>query len=168
MINWYAVQAKSHNEARVLYHLTQKTIPTFLPLVEVVHRYRSRRVARLEPLFPGYLFVQLERIDSNPGCWNAVRWTPGVRSILGTEGTPVPVPDGVIEAIQDRIKDFGFIRPGLRFQLNSRVRITQGPLSGLEAVFDRLLSRSGRVRVLMELLGQQRGVEVDAVDLELV
>jgi hypothetical protein len=42
----------------------------------------------------------------------------------------------------------------------------RGSLAGLEAVFDRPMSRSGRVRVLMELLGQQRGVEVDILDLE--
>lgn len=168
MINWYAVQAKGHNEARVLYHLAQKTIPTFLPLVEVIRRYRSRRVVRLEPLFPGYLFVRLEHVDCDPSRWEAVRWTPGVKSILGQEGEPVPIPDPVIDAIQTRVKEFGFVRPGLGFGQNTRVLIRHGPLTGLEAVFERPLSGSGRVLVLMHLLGQQRRVQVDAADLELV
>ncbi len=167
MKNWYAVQSKSHSEARVLHHLKQKSIPVFLPLVEVVRRYPSRCITRLEPLFPGYLFARLEAADCNPEIWNAVRWAPGVKMILSTDGAPVPVPDPIVEAIQARVQDLGFVRPGLRFVANDRVLIRRGPLAGLEAVFDRPLSRSGRVRVLMRLLGQDRGIQVAAADLEL-
>lgn len=167
MVEWYAVQAKRHNETRVIRNLSQQVIPTFLPLVEVVRHRRGRRLALLEPLFPGYLFVRLEPMEVNPGLWHAVRWTPGVRSILGTEGAPVAVPDGVVEAINDRVRDLGFVRPGAPFAPNARVLVRRGPLAGLEAVFDRPLSPAGRVRVLMQLLGRQRPVEVDALDLEL-
>ena len=167
MINWYAVQAKNRNEARVFRYLTQRIIPAFLPLIEVIRRFRSRRIARLEPLFPGYLFVQLERMDSNPGRWDIVRWTPGVKSILGTEDAPIPVADTVIDAIKARVQELGFVRPGSQFGPDARVLIKRGPLAGLEAVFEGRLSRSGRVRVMMTLLGQQRRVQVDAADLEL-
>ena len=167
MINWYAVQAKSHNEARVLHHLTERTIPAFLPLMEVTRHYGLRRLTRLEPLFPGYLFVQLERVDRNPMRWDAVRWAPGVKSILSSDGTPTSVPDSVIDAIKTRVQDLGFVRPGLRFGRNDRVLIRCGPLAGLEAVFERPLSSAGRVLVLMRLLGHQRRVQVAAADLEL-
>lgn len=167
MISWYAVQAKSHNEARVHHHLMQRVIPTFLPLIETIRPWRSRRIARLEPLFPGYLFVRLEHMDVNPSQWDLVRWTPGVKSILGSAGTPMPVPDDVVAAIEARVERFGFVRPGLGFGPSARVFIRRGPLAGLEAVFERQLSRSGRVQVLMRLLGQQRRVQVDAADLEL-
>jgi transcriptional antiterminator RfaH len=167
MINWYAVQAKNHNEARVLHHLTERIIPTFLPLIEVTRHYGPRRLTRLEPLFPGYLFVQLECLDRNPIRWDAVRWAPGVKSILNSGGMPTSVPDSVIDAIKIRVQDLGFVRPGLRFGRNDRVLIRCGPLAGLEAVFERPLSSAGRVLVLMRLLGQQRRVQVDAADLEL-
>jgi transcriptional antiterminator RfaH len=167
MSSWYAVQSRSHCEARVFSHLTQKSIPAFLPFMEVVHYYPTRRIKRLEPLFPGYLFARFEMADGNPELWNAVRWTPGVKMILSIDGAPVPVPNGVIEAIQARVQDLGFVRPGFRFAANDRVVIRRGPLAGLEAVFDRPLSRSGRVRVLMRLLGQERAVQVDTADLEL-
>jgi transcriptional antiterminator RfaH len=167
MINWYAVQAKQHNEARVNHHLMQRVVPTFLPLIETIRRWRSRRIARLEPLFPGYLFVQLEHVDVNPSQWDLVRWTPGVKSILGSDGTPMPVPDDVVDAIKARVERFGFVRPGLGFGPSARVFIRRGPMAGLEAVFERQVSRSGRVQVLMQLLGQQRRVQVNAVDLEL-
>ena len=167
MINWYAVQAKSHSEARILYHLRERAIPAFLPLIEITRRYCSRCIARLEPLFPGYLFVQLELIECDPSRWFEVRWTPGVKSILGSDGLPTPVPDAAIDIIKSRVQDLGFVRPGLGFGPNDRVIILHGPMAGLEAAFERPLSRSGRVQVLMHLLGQQRRVQIDAVDLEL-
>ncbi len=163
---WYAVQVKPHREVRVHRHFAIKAIPSFLPSIEVVRFSRRRPAARLEPLFPGYLFVHLAPLERNPSCWHAVRWNPGVRLILGTGDRPVPIPDEVIAAIQARVRDLGFIRPASRFDRGARVVIRSGPLAGLEAVFDRPMSRDGRVRVLLEFLGQQRAVEVDEVDLE--
>ncbi len=161
---WYVVEAKRHGEERARAHLSRKGILAFLPLIEVVRRYRIRRVRVLEALFPGYLFVRLDPADHRE--WNAVCWSPGVRRILSIADTPVPVPDEVIAVIQQRIRDLGFVRPGFRFAAGSRVRILRGPLAGLEAVFARPLSRQGRVRVLVELLGGRRGVEVDELDLD--
>lgn len=166
MISWYAVHTKNHREARVCDHLMQKTIPAFLPLIEVTRRYRSRRVVRLEPLFPGYLFVQMECMERNPGQWEAVRWTPGVKSILGNDETAVPVPDRVIEAIKAETRDQGFVRPRLGYEPHARVLIRRGPLAGLEGIFDRPLSRWGRVSVLVHIVGQESRIQLDVIDLE--
>lgn len=165
-LTWYAVQVKRHREQQVLRHLAQHAIPSFSPSIEVVRRYRARRLTRLEPLFPGYLFLQMSRSQTNATGWSLVRWTPGVRSILGTDGTPVGVPDGIIEAIQARVRQLGFIRSSSPFTPGARVRFRYGPLAGLEGVFDRPMSSAGRVRVLLELLGQPSGVAVNELDLE--
>ncbi|MDR7554864.1 MAG: transcription termination/antitermination NusG family protein [Armatimonadota bacterium] len=162
---WYAVQVKRHAEARVVRLLAHKAIPTFLPFLEVSRGGGNGRSPRLEPLFPGYLFVGLDN-PLIPRMWDAVRWTPGVRRVLGVAEDPVPVPAAVIAAIQERVREHGFVRQRPRFQRGARVTIRSGPLQGLEAVFDRPMSRVGRVRVLLELLGQQRGVEVDQRELE--
>ncbi len=165
-LSWYAVQAKRYSESQVLNHLTVRSIPAFLPLMEVVRRRRGTRHPQLEPLFPGYLFVRMAPLDTHPDCWDAVRWSPGVRGILGMGERPVPVPDGVIHTIQDRIRDLGFVRPGARFAPGDPVRFRSGPMAGLESVFECALSRAGRVQVLMTLLGQVRRIEADELDLE--
>ncbi|HET7852953.1 MAG TPA: transcription termination/antitermination NusG family protein [Candidatus Methylomirabilis sp.] len=166
--DWYAVQVKRHNERRGEQQLTLRGIPVLLPFIEVVRRYRTRRVVLLEPLFPGYLFARMEAMDEAPERWQALRWAPGVRRVLGTSDVPTPVDDGVVEAIRDRTRELGFVRPTPGHVPGSRVRIRGGPMAGLEAVFDRQMSRTGRVRVLLELLGQEARVEVDAFDLEMV
>jgi transcriptional antiterminator RfaH len=162
---WYAVQVKRCEEHRAVRHLTMRAIPTFLPLMESF-RPAGRASAHLEPLFPGYVFVRLQALELNPGPWHIARWTPGVRRILGTEGTPVPIPAEAMEAIRAQVRELGFVRPGARFTSGTRVRIRSGPLEGLEAIFDRPLSRDGRVLVLLELLGQLGRAEVNDLDLE--
>lgn len=163
---WYAVRTKQKSESRVVMHLTRKGVHAFLPLIEVVRRCRGHRIAQLEPLFPSYVFVEIEKFCLDSAEFNMVHWTPGVHSILGMDDTPVPVPDEAIEAIRARLRDLGFIRPGPRFSPGSPVRIKNGPLAGLDAVFDGPVPPSRRARVLMMLLGSQRIVEVDAIDLE--
>lgn len=167
MGDWYAVQVKRHNERRSERQLNLRDIPVLLPFIEVVRRYRTRRVASLEPLFPGYLFARMEPMQVAPERWQVLRWTPGVTRVLGSGDVPSPVPDAVITAIQEQTRALGFVRPGLPLS-GSRVRIRSGPMAGLEAVFDRPMSRAGRVSVLLNLLGQEARVEVDALDLEVV
>lgn len=164
---WYALHVKPRTERRVHDHLTAKPILTFLPFIETIRSNRKRRTVALEPLFPGYLFIHLDRLEWDPR-WYDVRWTPGVRRVLGIEGSPTPIPDAVMTTIQERVSKDGFVRLSAPFPPHSRVRFQRGPLAGLEAVFEGSLSRAGRVRVLMTLLGHQTDVEVDASDLDRV
>lgn len=120
----------------------------------------------IEPLFPGYLFARLEPMEANPEGWQAVRWAPGVKRILGTDATPIPVPGEAIELMQARMNGAGFIRPQAQFAPQASVIFRRGPFRGLRAIVDSPASRAGRLRVLMGLLGQQTSIEVDAYDLE--
>ncbi len=85
---------------------------------------------------------------------------------MGMEDTPTPIPDAAIEAIQDRVRTLGFVRPSARYANGSDVTFNRGPLEGLCAVFDCPMSHSGRVRVLLEFMRQQTSVEVDVLDLD--
>lgn len=127
---WYAVRAKRGQEARVVAHLTPRGVGTLLPLLEVIRRYRTRRVTLLEPLFPGYLFVRTPPAVADPRTYDRVRWAPGVRYVLGTEEGPVPVPDEVVGAIQVRVAELGFVRPRRGYDRGARVRFLRGPLEG--------------------------------------
>lgn len=163
---WYALNVKRNHERRVAEHLCVKSVTSFLPLTESPRSRRPRSGAALEPLFPGYLFVRLDDRGRSPGSWHTARWTSGVLRILGADGIPTPIPDEVVEAIQERVNECGYVRREAPFPPQARVRFHGGPLGGLEALFERPMSRSGRVRVLMTLLGRETAVEVDVLDLD--
>lgn len=166
--SWYVIQVKPRQEGRVLRRLALAAIGTTLPFIEATRRRGAGKVRVLEPLFPGYLFIRLPPISGDPAGWNRVRWTPGVVRVLGVGETPVAVPPELIESIEDRTRELGFVRLPSPFTNGARVRLRSGPLQDLEAMFDRPLSRAGRVLVLLQLLGQPTPVEVDEDCLDLV
>jgi len=163
---WFVVQVKPRQEGQVLRRLALGAISAFLPFIEVARRRSAIRRKGLEPLFPGYLFVRMLPVHEEPSAWTRLRWTPGIVRILGSGETPVPVPEELVGTIQERTKELGFVRLPSPLTGGMRVRLRSGPFQDLEAVFDRPLSRAGRVRVLLQLLGQPRPVEVDEDCLE--
>lgn len=163
---WYAVQTKPRQEERVRRWLEERArLPVFLPKLEQVRRRRARRVSVIEPLFPSYLFV---RMALEPAPWYAVRWTPGVRRVVGAGGQPLPVPADAMALLLERCGDGGLLawRPALR--AGDAVRVLHGPFAGLEGILERPTSRGERVRVLLALLGGTTPVELDVTDIEIV
>ena len=77
---WFVAQTSGRAEQRACDFLNQKAVTTYLPRLLVRRRHGSRRWQALEPLFPGYLFVQFEPI---PEAIYRVRWTPGIVRLLG-------------------------------------------------------------------------------------
>ncbi len=75
MVRWYAVRTQPNQEARAEHQLQRQGFATFLPRIgkSVRHARKLRQVRA--PLFPGYLFVQL---DLTRDRWRAVNSTYGV------------------------------------------------------------------------------------------
>lgn len=162
---WYVAHLKPKQEVRVLSHLRLRApeVEDYTPRIEIVRRRRGLRLAQIEPMFPNYMFLKM---DASPQTWDVVRWTPGVRRILGDDKQPLPVPDEMVEVIRERAEPLGFVRVGTNWQTGRPFRVLSGPLAGLEGIFERHTSRAGRVRVLLHLLGRDTPVEVEEIDLE--
>lgn len=162
---WYVLQTKPAQEDRVIAHFRLRSVEAemFAPRIEVTRRRGGWRVTCFEPLFPCYMFL---RTCLTPVTWDKVRWAPGVRRVLGDGERPIWVPEDLIEAIRARMEPSGVIRVGSSLKAGSRVRIAEGPLAGLEGIFERPTSRHGRVRVLLRILGTCTAVEVDELSLE--
>jgi transcriptional antiterminator RfaH len=107
---WYAVYTVVRHEKAVNSALAEKDIETFLPLREVVHQWRNRRKKAQLPLSPRYLFVNVFLQDS----WSVLNIlsTRSVVRILGTNGTPVPIPaeqiDGVKKLLESKLKYYPY------------------------------------------------------------
>jgi len=134
--------------------LARRGVVTFLPRIVESPAGSDRSV--IAPLFPGYLFVQIDIEDQ----YFDVVWTPGVRKFIGVGVLPCPVDDSVVEFLQVRTGPEGILRVMPSFRRGEHVRITHGPLEGLVGIIESPGSGRGRVRVLMELLRRQTRVEV--------
>ena len=154
MQGWYVAKTKPSREKSVELYITGKWgIEVFLPVI----RRPSGAKAVMEPLFPTYLFCH---IDSGSDAWTDIRWTPGLCYFLGAGRDTVPVSDTLIDHIRQRVgwwNDGGF-EP--RFASGERVIVTEGPFAGLEGIFKRYVPARRRCQVLLEIIGQQRKVEL--------
>ncbi len=162
---WYVAHLKPRQEARVVFHLGMRAegVEHYIPRIETVRGRWGKRLAAVEPMFPNYMFI---RMNDSPEILDAVRWTPGVRRLLGDGGLPLPVPDELVEAIRSRADRLGVVRVGRNWYPGREIRVLCGPLGDMEGVFERHTSRAGRVRVLLRILGFHTPVEVDEADLE--
>ncbi len=146
---WYAVHTQPRREDVAFANLHRQGFRPFVPrLLRTVRHARRTRLARV-PLFPGYLFVPL---DLRCHRWRSVNGTVGVISLVMAGERPLPVPEGVVEALvhltrEDGVVDLaGGLRPG------TPVRVLTGPFADLLAELVELDDR-GRARVLIEIMG---------------
>jgi transcriptional antiterminator RfaH len=155
MEHWYALYTKPHKERQVASQLQSEGIEVYLPTVQRKVRRRDRpdRVV----YFPCYLFA---RVDFDVTPRSSVTWMPGIRRIISAGEAPAVVNDEVVSLIRRRLETIEDVGYG-NLRQGDPVRITSGPLRDLEAVFDRPLKASDRVRILLEVLGHLAPVEIE-------
>ncbi len=152
-MTWYALQHKPAQGDRALTHLQNQDIACFYPKISVEKIKAGKRIKKLEPLFPGYLFVNLEQTDP---MWAKLRSTRGVLRIVGFANKPAAISDEVIRHIKeslDSVAELGGIKPGQEVQLND------GPFEGINAVFQ-AYDGEERAIVMINFMQKQQEVRV--------
>jgi transcription antitermination factor NusG len=128
---WFAIQTLPRHEKKITSELQQKGIKALLPLVSDKRQWSDRRVVVETPLFPGYVFVNIN-LDQSERI--AVLRTPGVRNFVGMRGLGDPIPDSQIESVQ------AIVSKGIPFNscpflnVGQRVRVRSGSLDGVEGI----------------------------------
>ncbi len=150
---WYVVQSKPGQAEKAAQELRNQGFEVFLPLVKVEKLKRGKRVEQEEPLFPGYLFIELSEVASN---WRPIRSTRGVARVITFGNQPAVVPDDVVEQLRDSLKLQAEMRT---LEPNQPVRITEGPFANLNAVFTEYDGEK-RAFLLLELLGQWQRLSI--------
>lgn len=144
--SWFVLQTKAQKEDLVARKLAEIGEESFLPRMQVCVRAGRHLQKRVTAMFPGYLFVRMD-LEHLPV---QIRYVPGVRDFIRGDGAPQVVPLDVIDTLRSRIGPTGvFEAPAVRFERGERLRIEDGPFHGLEAIFERELSGSERVAVLL-------------------
>ena len=159
---WFAVYTAHRHEKRVSELLLDRDIETVLPLYKVGRQWRKRAPVVVElPLFPCYLFVNISREARG-----SVLGVPGVVSIVGSPSEPWPLRSSEIEALRLGTK-LGVVEPHPYLKVGEKVRIKNGPMSGMEGILTR--KKNGlRFVLTLEAIMRSIVVEVDANDIEIM
>lgn len=158
---WYALYTRHQHEKAIGDVLAGKGFEIFLPLYESTRRWKDRCKVLTLPLFPCYVFVhggmerQLQMLT-----------TPGVHSIVtGAGGRAAGIPREEIEAVRRAVESPLRAEPHPFLKCGDWVRVTAGPLEGVEGL---LVRWKGAFRLVLsvDMLQKSVAVEVDASAVE--
>ena len=162
-LRWYLVQCKPNAAQIAVRNLENQSFGTFLPLQEITQRKGNIFQRQIRPLFPGYLFVQ---IDPDQGPWRQVNSTRGVARLVRLGAEPSVLPNEIVEALMARCDKQSVLRQTIETQsgqlhTGNQARVTQGPFSGFIATISDI-EPNNRINILIEIMGQTTNVAIDA------
>lgn len=156
---WYALYTRSRCEQLVCDQLAAKGFHPFLPKVQVWSRRGGIRCAISVPIFPSYLFLHHAM---NKESYIEVRKARGLVRILGERWDRLAiVPEDEIRAIQTVLRTHLPVQSHPYLQEGQRVRITRGPLVGVEGILVGSKAGKGLLVLSVDLLQRSVAVEVD-------
>jgi len=157
---WYAAYTCANHEKRVAEQLAERSVEHFLPVYEAVRQWKDRRMHLQLPLFPGYVFVRFALSDRLQ-----VLKIPSVANLVSFNGTPAVLPEAEIEALKAGLEHGVKAEPFPYLKVGKRVRVTAGPLEGLEGI---LVRRKNALRFVISLDLIQRSIllDIDAASVE--
>jgi transcriptional antiterminator RfaH len=156
MKRWYVVHTQPGSEILAQGQLENQDFRTYFPRFLKTTRHARSEKRVISPLFPRYVFVE---IDMQHQRWRSINGTRGVSYLLSMGERPSAVPNGVVEEITARESDDRLIQIHEKtpHHTGEIVEITSGALTDQVGSFLRM-DKQKRVVMLLEFLG--RNVEV--------
>jgi len=148
---WIVVNTHAHREHIALDNLQRQAHHTYCPMIRKRRSHARRIEAVLRPLFPSYLFVEI-----NPGLtrWRPILSTYGVRSIVRAGAAPSYIPDAFIANLKAREVDGAVVRPPSPYKIGQQVQIADGPFDNLIAtIID--MDEKDRLVVLLDMMNRR-------------
>src|SRR5439155_8968098 len=153
-IRWFVAHTRPRREKKVVEYCARHAIAVTLPCYDSAHKYRGKTVVFRKPLFPGYVFLQLD-----DGRKSAVRHNEHVANLLEVfeQETFQRQLQDILLALDAKLG----VRLAPAIGEGMRVLIKAGPLQGLEGWVEQ---RYGMSTVLLRLdfISQAAAVKLDA------
>ena len=157
---WYVAHVRPRREKKLVEYCERQGFSATLPCFESPHKYRGKAVVFRKPLFPGYVFLELE-----PSRKETVRQNDHMANMLDVfdQETFRRQLSDILLALDTHLG----VRLAPSIGEGMRVRIKAGPLQGIEGWVEQ---RYGMTTVLLRLdfISQAAAVKLDADLLELI
>ncbi len=153
-MNYFVIQVKTRGEGKFLTIARKKGIGEGVKLVWPRRLLSIRRKGRmhksLAPIYPGYIFIEAEHLP-NEDYWKLKR-TPGFYRFLESNHNIKPL-EGEDKRLLLHFLSFGEIveKSLVTFDENSRIKVIDGPLSGLAGKIVKVDKRKKRAKVKLDL-----------------
>jgi transcriptional antiterminator RfaH len=164
MKNWYVIHALPNQEFRAKLNLKRQNYFVYLPQYLGTRKHARKVEKILKPLFPQYLFIQLDLLHENISSINS---TFGVNKIVALGDDPSIIPNVVIKNLMDKEDNKGNLDciANFRFKIGENVKIEDGVLKGNNAVFMGI-NENQRVSVLLSMMGRKLNISMPSLSLQ--
>ena len=134
--------------------LLEKGIAHYCPLNKVNRQWSDRRKTVLEPLFKGYVFVQVSEAEK----WTVKEEVKGILNYVYWQGRPATVRDEEIVTIRKFLQEFEDVQVTQREpEVNNTVIIKQGLLMNYKGIVIEVAGNKAKVRI------DSMGIQLSAV-----
>ena len=159
---WYAVYTRPRWEKKVAGLLQDKGFEHYCPLNKVMKQWSDRKRVVLEPLFKGYLFVQVEESKK----WDLLNIN-GIVNYVYWLGKPARIRESEIETIRKFLNEFSNVEviEGT-MPVKSTVRIKQGVMMNYQGILLELNGNKAKVKI--ESMGIRLSAVFDRKNIEVV
>lgn len=157
---WYALFVTTGEEDRVkerIHFRMKDELKALVPKRKMRERKEGKWEDRIRTLFPGYVLLK-GKMSNNK--YNLIRDIPGVIKLLRDNEGPQEIEQSEIGVIGRLTADNEIIGSSSVFVRGGEVVVIDGPLLGLEGYIQSLDKRKGRVKVVFNLMGEPRTVEL--------
>jgi transcription antitermination factor NusG len=152
MEKWYVAHSKPNNEELLWKQFRLRNFESYYPCLNV--STVNPRARKVQPYFPGYLFVH---VDLDLVGRSTLKWVPGGIGLVSFGDEPEPIADSMVYSIRQRVEKLKTASEKNAISLckGDHIVICDGIFAGYEGIFDVQLSGLDRVRVLLSLLEKQ-------------
>ena len=153
---WYLVHTKPRQEDVALANLQRQGYECYLPQMRIERIRRRKAEIAAEPMFPRYLFIQLDSSDQGKS-WSPIRSTLGVSQLVHFGARAAKVDDDLVDLLRQREQAMPL---DAMFHSGDSVVITDGPFAGIEAIYQ-TADAERRAFILLEILSKPVSMQID-------
>jgi transcription termination/antitermination protein NusG len=175
-MQWYVLKVQSNRERTIKESLLRRVKrdglePYFgeivIPTEKRVETKGGKKRVFEQKLYPGYIMIHMVLNDET---WYLVRDTGGVGDFTGAAGKPLPMPEAEVQAMLKAGQEIDDEPKKVKISLaqGDTVKIKEGPFENFEGSVNSIDEASGKVSVMIQILGRSAPVDLEYWQVERV
>lgn len=159
---WYVIQVRTGKEEKTVFMIEQHTaggckVNCFLPKFERKRKYAGTWNVEQAILFPGYVFVDTEKMER---FYLLLKQVPELTKVLGTGELWTPINEEDLKVLYHLLNKEYTMELSEGIIVDEQIVIAHGPLKGMEALIKKIDRHRRTARVELQMFGRRQEIEV--------
>lgn len=169
---WYVVKVANGREDTLSRKVERKLALSGLdkyvrniavPKQKVIEIKEGKKRVREQKLYQGYFFMECQLVDE---IWYLLREVQGVGSFVGGKAAdkPMPMTPEEVRKLRDMMEQReSEAAPELKIDVkkNDSVKVKDGPFENFEGIVEEIQPKTGKLRVMVTIFGQDTPVDLE-------